>query len=114
MSNIQAMIVNVRVDDLEASLPLYKELAGDVEVMRFPYEDMNLALVGPFLLISGPHEKHTPQHATILVESLPLVVDALAKSGAEIVDEPSEVPNGTRLVARHPDGAVFEYLQPRA
>ncbi|MFD8809711.1 VOC family protein [Streptomyces griseoluteus] len=112
--NIQAMITNVFVDDLEEAIPLYKELADNPEVLRFPYEEMQLALVGPFLLISGPKGNHEPQNATILVHDLTLVQKALDRAGAAIVDAPSEVPNGTRLVARHPDGSVFEYLQPRA
>ncbi|MFF9391390.1 VOC family protein [Streptomyces griseoluteus] len=111
--NIQAMITNVSVDDLEEAIPLYRELAGDPEVVRFPYGDMQLALVGPFLLICGPKGDHEAQNATILVHDLALVQEALDRAGAAIVDAPSEVPNGTRLVARHPDGSVFEYLQPR-
>ncbi|MGW7605424.1 VOC family protein [Streptomyces antimycoticus] len=42
------------------------------------------------------------------------VLDTLGKAGAEILEAPNEVPNGTRIVARHPDGSVFEYMQPRA
>ncbi|MFF8479223.1 VOC family protein [Streptomyces sp. NPDC015414] len=102
------------MDDLEEALPLYKELAGDPEVLRFPYEEMQLALVGPFLLIAGPKGNREAQNATILVGDLAPILEALDRAGAVIVDAPSEVPNGTRLVARHPDGSVFEYLQPRA
>jgi hypothetical protein len=29
------------------------------------------------------------------------------------LEAPSQVPNGTRIVARHPDGSVFEYMQLR-
>ena len=52
-SNIRAMIADVEVEDLEATIPFYRELAGDVEVRRFPYRDLELALVGPFLLQGG-------------------------------------------------------------
>src|SRR5882757_445988 len=96
-SNIRAMVANVEVKDLEAAIPLYRELAGDVEVRRFPYLDLELALVGPFLLYAGPLEKYVSQTA-----------------GGELLEAPNEVPNGTRIVARHPDGAVFEYMQPHA
>ncbi|MFF3890315.1 VOC family protein [Streptomyces sp. NPDC001914] len=113
INNIQAMIANVRVGDLEQAIPLYKELAGDPEVLRFPYKDFQLALVGPFLLVSGPHDENIAQNATVLVDSLDAVLAALEKAGANIIDAPTEVPNGTRLVAQHPDGSVFEYLQPR-
>jgi hypothetical protein len=41
-SNIRAMIADVEVEDLEAAIPLiplYRELAGDVEVRRFPAQE---------------------------------------------------------------------------
>jgi predicted enzyme related to lactoylglutathione lyase len=112
-SNIRTVIANVEVENLEDAIPLYQDLAGDVNVRRFPYHDLELALVGPFLLYSGPLEKYVSQNGTVIVESLATVLDALAKAGAEILDEPEEVPNGTRILARHPDGSVFEYMQPR-
>lgn len=111
-SNIRAMIANVEVENLEEALPLYRELAGDAAVRRFPFRDLELALVGPFLLYAGPLDKYVSQTATVIVDSLDFVLQALSTAGAEILDEPSEVPNGTRMVARHPDGSVFEYLQP--
>ncbi|WP_405541145.1 hypothetical protein [Streptomyces phaeochromogenes] len=109
-SNIRAMIANVEVKNLEDAVPLYQDLAGDAEVRRFPYRELELALVGPFLLYSGPLEKYVSQNATVIVEALTPVLDTLGKAGAEI----PEAPNGTRIVARHPDGSVFEYMQPRA
>ena len=112
-SNIRAVIADVEVEDLEAAIPLYRELAGDVEVRRFPYRDLELALVGPFLLYSGPLEKYVSQKATVIVDSLDPVLKALSRAGAEVLEEPSTVPNGTRFAARHPDGSVFEYMQPR-
>jgi predicted enzyme related to lactoylglutathione lyase len=108
------MIANVEVENLEDAIPLYQDLAGDAEVRRFPYRELELALVGPFLLYSGPLEKYVSQNATVIVESLTPVLDVLGKAGAEILEAPNEVPNGTRIVARHPDGSVFEYMQPRA
>ena len=64
-SNIRAMIADVEVEDLEAAIPLYRELAGDVDVKRFPYLDLQLAAVGPFLLHSGPPDKYVSQTATV-------------------------------------------------
>ena len=29
----------------------------------------------------------------------------------EVVEGPAPAPNGARLIARHPDGAVFEYIE---
>jgi predicted enzyme related to lactoylglutathione lyase len=108
------MIANVEVANLEDAIPLYQDLAGEPEVRRFPYRELELALIGPFLLCSGPLDKYVSQSATVIVDSLTPVLDALDKAGAEILEAPNEVPNGTRIVARHPDGSVFEYMQPRA
>ncbi|MFD4550455.1 VOC family protein [Streptomyces sp. NPDC058466] len=112
-SNIRAMIADVEVENLDAAIPFYRELAGDADVRRFPYRDLELALVGPFLLYSGPLEKYVSQTATVIVDSLDPVLKALSTAGGEVLEAPAEVPNGTRLVARHPDGSVFEYMQPR-
>jgi predicted enzyme related to lactoylglutathione lyase len=114
MSNIRALVANVEVDDLEAALRLYQSLAGEEAVRRFSYQDLELALVGPFLLISGAIEKHVSQVATVVVESLDPVLKALDAAGAEILEGPDQTSNGTRFVVRHPDGAVFEYMQPTA
>jgi predicted enzyme related to lactoylglutathione lyase len=111
MSNIRAMVANVEVDDLETALPLYESLAGSGAV-RFPYQDLELALVGPFLLVSGATGKHPSQTATVVVESLDPVLKALEVAGGEILEGPGQTSNGTRYVIRHPDGAVFEYTQP--
>jgi predicted enzyme related to lactoylglutathione lyase len=107
------MIANVEVEDLETAIPFYRELAGAVEVRRFPYRDLELASVGPFLLYSGPLDKYVSQTATVIVGSLDPVFEALRNGGAEVLEGPDEVPNGTRILARHPDGSAFEYLQPR-
>jgi len=112
-SNIRSVIADVEVENIEAAIPFYRELAGDVEVRRFPYRDLELALVGPFLLYAGPLEKYVSQTATVIVDSLNPVLEALSKAGGEILEAPNEVPNGTRIVARHPDGSVFEYMKPR-
>lgn len=112
MSNIKAMTVKIPVADLDTAIPLYQELAGTDAVTRFRYKDRELAAVGPFLLLSGPVNE--PHAATVIVASLDAVETALERAGGEIVEPRSQVPNGTRLIARHPDGAVFEYIQPPA
>ena len=49
--------------------------------------------------------------ATILVRHLPPVIAAIQASGGYILEGPAPAPNGDRLIARHPDGAVFEYIE---
>ncbi|MGW0800381.1 hypothetical protein ACWD3G_37305, partial [Streptomyces sp. NPDC002692] len=38
----------------------------------------------------------------------------LDKAGTQLLEAPDEVPHGTRIVARHPDPSVFEYMRLRA
>jgi len=112
MSNIIAMIANVSVPDLELAIPLYQRIAGIDTVKRFPYKNLKLANVGPFLLMEGSLDEHTPQAATVLVRSAEDVRSAIEEAGGVVLEGPSTVPNGIRVLLQHPDGAVFEYLQP--
>ncbi|MCX5323803.1 hypothetical protein [Streptomyces sp. NBC_00120] len=101
-SNIRAMIANVEGENLEDAVPLYQDLAGDAEVRRFPYRELELALVGPFLLYSGPLEKYVSQNATVIVESLTPVLDTLGKAGAEIPFVRTKHGDAARLSRRSP------------
>ena len=65
----------------------------------------------PFLLLAGNTAAYRDRTATILVERLPPVIAALEGAGGQIIDGPSPAPNGDRLIARHPDGSVFEYIE---
>lgn len=112
MSNIIATIVNVSVADLESAIPLYQKIAGVERVKRFPYKNLQLANVGPFLLIEGSLDEHISQVATILVRSVDDVRAAIVEAGGAVLEGPSEVPNGIRVLLKHPDESVFEYLQP--
>lgn len=56
--------------------------------------------------------------ATLLVRKLPPVIAAIEHAGGHILEGPSPAPNGDspapngdRLIARHPDGSVFEYIE---
>jgi len=112
MSNIIAMIANVNVADLEIAIPLYQRIAGVENVKRFSYKNLKLANVGPFLLIEGSLEGHIPQEATVLVRSADDVRAAIEEAGGVVLEGPDNVPNGIRVLLKHPDGSVFEYLQP--
>lgn len=114
MSNIIGVLARVFVDDLDAALALYQDLAGGEEPQRFRFRDVELARVGPFLLLSGDTAAYRDRVATLLVRDLTPVIESVEKADGEIVDGPSPAPNGRRLIARHPDGSVFEYIEDRA
>ena len=111
MSNISGVVARVFVDDLDAAIPLYQQLAQTTAVNRFGFRDVRLAQVGPFLLLSGDTARYRDRVATILVRHLPPVVAAIQAAGGHILEGPAPAPNGDRLIARHPDGAVFEYIE---
>jgi predicted enzyme related to lactoylglutathione lyase len=110
MSNITKVLARVFVADLDAAAPLYEELAGE-QAERFGFRDVELARVGPFLLLAGDTAAYRDRTATIQVTSLAPVLAALKSAGGEIIEGPAPAPNGARLIARHPDGAVFEYIE---
>lgn len=64
-----------------------------------------------FLLLAGNTAAYRNRSATIQVASLAPVLAALDSADGEVVEEPTPAPNGARLIARHPDGAVFEYIE---
>jgi hypothetical protein len=111
MSNITGVIARVVVDDLDAAIPLYQRLSEASEVQRFAFGDVELASVGPFLLLAGNTAAFSNRVATLLVKDLGPVVEAIRAAGGELLDGPAPGPNGDRLIARNPDGAVFEYIQ---
>ena len=98
------------VPDLDAAIPLYEKLA-EARAERFGFRDVELARVGPFLLLAGNTGAYRDRTATIQVASLAPVLAALGQAGGEIVEGPGPAPNGARLIARHPDGAIFEYIE---
>jgi predicted enzyme related to lactoylglutathione lyase len=49
--------------------------------------------------------------ATILVRRLAPVIAAVTSPGGQVIKGPSPAPNGDRLITRHPDGSVFEYIE---
>ncbi|USQ95215.1 alpha/beta fold hydrolase [Caulobacter sp. RL271] len=113
MTNIIRMVANVTVADLEAAIPLYQRLAGEETVKRFAYKNLNCANIGPYLLLEGAMDDHISQVATVLVRSAAEAQAAVEEAGGRVLEGPGEVPNGARVVMEHPDGAVFEYLQPK-
>jgi predicted enzyme related to lactoylglutathione lyase len=109
--NITGVLARVLVPDLEAAIPLYQELSGAGEVHRFGLRDVELAQVGPFLLLAGNTAAYRDRVATILVGALAPVITAIEAAGGQVIEGPAPAPNGDRLIARHPDGAVFEYIE---
>ena len=110
MGNIDKVLARVFVSDLDAAVPFYEELA-EARAERFGFRGVELVRVGHFLLLAGDTDAYRNRTATVQVASLAPVLAALETAGGEVIEGPVPAPNGARLIARHPDGAVFEYIE---
>ncbi|MEU6664956.1 VOC family protein [Streptomyces sp. NPDC046727] len=107
--------LRICVDDLDTTIPFYERLAGG-RAQRFARGAVEVAAVGSFLLMSGPEEELEILRkvtATIAVKDVDEAHRLLTELGARIVAGPVPTPAGRNLLAVHPDGAVFEYVDQR-
>ncbi|RPK58917.1 hypothetical protein EES43_19260 [Streptomyces sp. ADI96-02] len=93
MPNITGVVARVFVDDLEAAIPVYRQLARTTAVHRFAFHGVELARVGSFLLLSGDTAAYRDRVATLLVLQIAPVVAAIEHTGGQILDGPSPAPN---------------------
>ncbi|UXY22876.1 VOC family protein [Streptomyces cynarae] len=107
--------LRICVDDLEASVTFYERLTG-ARALRFERGGVSVAAVGCFLLMSGPEselEILRKVAATIAVEDIEEAHRVLSDLGARIIAGPVPTPVGRNLIAVHPDGSVYEYVDRR-
>jgi predicted enzyme related to lactoylglutathione lyase len=108
--------LRICVDDLETSVAFYEHLTGS-RALRFERDGVSVAAVGCFLLMSGPPAEIDILRkvtATIAVNDLDEAVIRLNGVGAKVLVGPVPTPVGRNLIAAHPDGSVFEYVDRRA
>jgi predicted enzyme related to lactoylglutathione lyase len=108
--------LRICVDDLETSVSFYERLAG-ARALRFERGGVSVAAVGCFLLMSGPEAELDILRkvaATIAVKDVDEAHRVLSESGARILAGPVATPVGRNLIAIHPDGAVYEYVDRRS
>ncbi|MFJ2112174.1 MULTISPECIES: VOC family protein [unclassified Streptomyces] len=104
--------LRIYVDDLETSAAFYERLTGS-PALRFERGGVSVAAVSCFLLMSGPEaemEILRKVTATVAVKDLDAAHTALTEVGAKVVVGPVVTPAGRNLIAAHPDGSVFEYV----
>lgn len=113
--DILGATLRVCVDDLETAVPFYERLAGG-PALRFERGGVQVAAVGCFLLMSGPEaelEILRKVSATIAVKDVDEAHAVLTELGARVIAGPVGTPAGRNLIAVHPDGAVYEYVDRR-
>ncbi|WP_189954526.1 VOC family protein [Streptomyces alanosinicus] len=109
---IMGASLRICVDDLEAAVPFYEALAGG-RAMRFERGAVQVAAIGSFLLMSGPEaelEILRKVAATIAVKDVEEAQRLLTDLGARILVGPVPTPAGRNMLAMHPDGSLFEYV----
>ncbi|WP_299538288.1 VOC family protein [uncultured Streptomyces sp.] len=114
--DILGTTLRICVDDLEAAVAFYEDLTG-VRALRFERGGVSVAAIACFLLMSGPEselEVLRKVSATIAVKDVDDALTALTRAGARIVAGPVPTPAGRNLIALHPDGSVFEYVDRNA
>ena len=102
--------------NLDGAVAFYETLLGVKCDLRFEYAEAGLELagIGPMLLIAGSEEKlHSfrQTQATIIVDSIEDFRNWLQEAGAVILEEPKNVPTGRNMRVRHPDGTIIEYVE---
>ncbi|MFD4768379.1 VOC family protein [Streptomyces niveus] len=104
--------LRICVDDLETSVAFYERLTGSL-ALRFERGGVSVAAVSCFLLMSGPAEEIDVLRkvtATIAVKDVDEAYASLTSVGAQVVAGPVPTPAGRNLIAVHPDGSIFEYV----
>lgn len=101
--------------DLYNSIKYYENLFDKKCNMIIEHPDgLELAAIGPILLIAGTDENLKPfkdTKLTILVNSITKCRETLSENGTSILNEPRQVPTGMNMRVQHPDGTIVEYVE---
>ncbi|MFI5806856.1 VOC family protein [Streptomyces sp. NPDC051561] len=113
--DILGTTLRIYVDDtdaLERTAAFYERITSS-RAQRFERGGVSVAAVGCFLVMSGPPEEIDLLRkvaATVAVTDVEQAHITLTAAGAQIIAGPVATPVGRNLIALHPDGSVFEYV----
>ena len=115
---IHKILMRIFVDsrELENSIHFYEKLFGEKCELKFKYpeKELELAMVGSILLISGSEERLKPfteTKITFLVDSIDEFLEFLTTHDSIILEYPKSVPTGKNMRVKHPDGLIAEYVE---
>lgn len=100
--------------DLEATLRVLRVLHAGEPHLRFRFDPWELVGIGDVLAVGGTEAALAPIRGSLgpwIVTDIDATRRSLVEAGAEIIREIVPVPTGRMMYARHPDGAVIEYVQ---
>ncbi|MCK9152308.1 hypothetical protein [Methanobacterium alcaliphilum] len=101
--------------DLYTSIKYYENLFDKKCKMIIEHPaGLELAVVGPILLIAGSEDDLKPfkeTSLTFLVDSINEFRKKIGVDNTIILSEPREVPTGMNMRVQHPDGVIVEYVE---
>lgn len=100
--------------EMDAAIAFYEHLLQETCQVRFPIPELQIeiAVVGGIHIVAGTKDALAPfvnVRAAFFVDSVVEAKEVLERTGAEILQQPQQGPNGLFMIARHPDGLVVEY-----
>ena len=101
-------------NDAEETLRILRPLHAGEPHLRFRFDPWELVGIGDVLVVAGTDDALAPIRGSLgpwIVADIDATRKVLADAGAEIIREIAAVPTGRMMYARHPDGAVVEYVQ---
>ncbi|MFE2998136.1 VOC family protein [Nocardia sp. NPDC059246] len=108
--------VRVESERFAPTLDYYEQALGLACDLHFRFEagDLDIATIGPVVLIGGPADALASaprQDMVISVDSLEEWQASLLARGATLVTPQADIPTGRNMMVRNPDGTLFEYVQ---
>lgn len=111
--NILAVVPRLYVSDLQTHLEFYKILLEQETPQEFQMNGTHVIRFTNLLLFEELNEtikNHVA--ATIVIDDLNEVRKLILNYNGAMITEPIQVPTGMKMIVRHPDGNVIEYIEP--
>lgn len=101
-------------NDATETLRILRPLHAGEPHLNFRFDPWELVGIGDVLVVAGTDEALAPIRGSLgswIVSDIDETRRLLVDTGATIVQEIAPVPTGRMMYARHPDGAIVEYVE---
>ncbi|HHT7082393.1 hypothetical protein P4K91_08320 [Bacillus anthracis] len=111
--NILAIVPRLYVSDLQTHLEFYKILLKQEKPQEFQINGTHVIRFTNLLLIEEVDEPLKKRVAvTLVIDNLQEVKKLILNYNGVIITEPIQIPTGMKMIVRHPDGNIIEYIEP--
>ncbi|MFJ8526569.1 hypothetical protein [Bacillus sp. NPDC094106] len=112
--NILTVVPRIYVSNLQPHLDFYKTLLKQETPHEFQINQTCVARFSNLLLIADESNVIPNQvAATITTDAVQKVKQFILQQDGHILVEPIVVPTGLKMIVRHPDGNIIEYIEPK-